>query len=229
MPTAGMSRWSSASSRRRPCRRARRPSWCGTGARRAGRPTARSPRGAPGGCAAWRRGRRRGRPCGRRRARAARPATVVGEAVPGHVRLRSVEQEDVVVGGVATDGQLGTRPHEPAADAVAQLEHRPPGAVVDEHVVVEVDERRGRALLVQRRHRRGGGAAGVDPPRQHHHQHRIMKIRDVADEVMVGHSSRTRLATAPPGVSAALRTASSTWRAKGASSAGSRRPRAPPR
>ena len=79
----------------RPCRPGRRPSWCGTAARRSPRPTATSPTGAAGGCAAWRTGRRRGRPSSTTPSCCGEVGDRGGEAVPRHVGLGTGEQQHV--------------------------------------------------------------------------------------------------------------------------------------
>ena len=68
-----------------------------------------------------------------------------GEAVPRHVGLRPPSAQHVPTVRVPTDLQLRRVPHQPGVHAVAQLQHRPAGPVVDEHVVVERDQRRGAA------------------------------------------------------------------------------------
>ncbi len=85
--------------------------------------------------------------------------------------------------------QLRRRPHQPRADAAAHLEDRPPGAVVDVDVVVEVDEWAGIAVGLERADRRGRRSAGVDPPGQHHDQPRRDQRRDVGDETVVAHDA----------------------------------------
>ncbi len=90
--------------------------------------------------------------------------------------------------------QLGRRPHQPRAHPAAHLEDRSAGAIVDEQVVVEVDERAGIALDLEGAHRRRRRPAGVDPPGQHHDEAGRDELGNVRDEAVVAHLA------SPPGV-----------------------------
>ena len=122
-----------------------------------------------------------------------------GELIPGEVRLVSREQQELLTERVGREGEFQARGPELGEVVLIEGDHRPTGAVVEQHIVVEDGDRLRGGRLAEVLDESGDGVARIGETGQQQHKgkparHR-RRVRDTFVDVSgEGHVSMLRAA-----------------------------------